>query len=210
MPVDLSVNQVKDESENVSHYVIVIVDISERKMAEDRLQKMAHFDHLTGLSNRAMFSVQFRKALLRAKRNQSNLALLFFDLDDFKPINDQYGHETGDHLLKEIANRLQTNLRQNDSVARFGGDEFVIVLEALENTIDAGNIAQKIINLVNEPVTIGELKLQVGCSIGISLYPSDSDQPEVLLRYSDIAMYAAKASGRNGYYFFDSKLQLTT
>lgn len=203
--VRLSINTVRDEHNQISHYVSIYTDISERIKAEEKLRKMAHYDFLTGLANRSLFNDLLKNAVQRARRHSSMFALMFIDLDRFKPINDLYGHETGDKLLQEIASRLKMTVRNEDTVARLGGDEFVILLEKINSVSDTSLIAYKIINIINQPICVEEHKLDVGCSIGISLFPQDAEDHLGLLHSADIAMYAAKASGRNSFFYFDSK-----
>nr|WP_246723011.1 diguanylate cyclase [Aliikangiella sp. G2MR2-5] len=202
----LTINEINDDNGVVTHYAFILTDISELKEMEEKLKKLAHYDLLTGLANRKLFNDRVKKALQRAKRNKSTLALLFLDLDGFKPVNDQYGHDMGDKLLTQVARRLKESVRENDSVARFGGDEFVILLEGLDYAQAAGNVARKLIENLNRPFFVDNICLKLGCSIGISLYPDDSDELEALIRFGDIAMYAAKSSGRNRYYYFNPKL----
>lgn len=201
----LNINSVRDNHYRISHYVASISDISERKAMEEQLKKLAHFDFLTGLANRGLYNERLKHSLSRAKRHKTQCALLFFDLDKFKPINDQYGHEIGDKVLQTIAQRVQKDIRTNDTIARLGGDEFVIILEDINQVQHVAQFAQKLIARVSNQIVIDNKTLEVGCSIGISLYPDDGDDGITLTRNADIAMYAAKGSGRNCYYFFNSK-----
>lgn len=203
--IRLSINAVRDDAQQISHYVAIFTDISERVEAEEKLRTMAHYDFLTGLANRSLFTDLLKNAVKRSKRHSSMFALMFIDLDRFKPVNDLYGHEVGDKLLQQIARRLQKILRSDDIVARLGGDEFVILLEDIKKASDASLVAQNIIDEINQPICIDEIKLDVGCSIGISLFPQDGADNIALLNSADIAMYAAKAAGRNSYFYFDSK-----
>lgn len=203
LPIRLSISAVRDSSLNVSHYVAIFTDISERKAAEEQLHRLANYDYLTGLANRHLMRDRLEQAMQRAKRNKNILALLFFDLDLFKPVNDQYGHEIGDKLLQAIANQLQKTIRGSDAIARLGGDEFLILLEDLHSTDDAAEVARKVIEIINEPRIIDSHEIRVGSSIGISLYPGDSEVVEGLIKCADSAMYAAKNSGRNCFYFFN-------
>lgn len=203
IPVLLSINAVRDKQYKISHYVINIKDIREQKIAEEQLKKLAHFDYLTGLANRSLYQDRLSQALIRAKRHSSRCALLFFDLDNFKPINDQYGHEIGDLALQVVASRLKQQVRDNDTIARLGGDEFVIIMEDLNTTEDASNLAQKIIASLSKPFQLKDHTLHLGCSVGISIYPDNADDTLTLTRNADIAMYAAKATGSNQYYFYN-------
>lgn len=203
IPVLLSINAVRDKQYKISHYVINIKDIRHQKAAEEQLKKLAHFDYLTGLANRSLYQDRLSQALIRAKRHSSRCALLFFDLDNFKPINDQYGHEIGDLALQVVATRLTQQVRDNDTIARLGGDEFVIIIEDLNTREDAANLAQKIIESLSKPFHLKDHILHLGCSVGISIYPDNADDHLSLTRNADIAMYAAKASGSNQYYFYN-------
>ncbi|GAA6136129.1 hypothetical protein NBRC116188_29190 [Oceaniserpentilla sp. 4NH20-0058] len=199
----LSINTVRDSSYRISHYVASMADISKRKNMEEQLKKLAHFDFLTGLANRSLYHDRLNHALSRAKRHHTQCALLFFDLDRFKPVNDQYGHEVGDLLLQEVAKRVRLQTRSSDTVARLGGDEFAIILEDIENMKHVELCATKLIQSISTPFEIKGQSLQIGCSIGISLYPSDGFDGTTLTRNADIAMYTAKGSGRNCYYFYN-------
>jgi diguanylate cyclase (GGDEF)-like protein/PAS domain S-box-containing protein len=202
----VKINIVKDKHNKISHFVISITDISERKAAEEQLKKLAHYDYLTGLANRSLYHDRLTQALIRAKRHNTLCALLFFDLDKFKPINDLYGHETGDSVLKIVASRLKKLVRDSDTVARLGGDEFIIIMEDLQHSQHAGDFSKKIIHALAQPYQVNEHILEISCSVGISLYPQDGEDTLTLTRNADIAMYAAKASGRNQYYFYNPSL----
>lgn len=197
LPVRLGINAVQDSDQGVSHYVAIFTDISERKVAEDQLKRLAHFDFLTGLPNRSRFDGALKEAIQRARRHKASFAVLFIDLDGFKPVNDTYGHETGDRLLQEITRRLQGRLRKSDIIARLGGDEFVALLDDLANREAPTRVAEKLIRDVNEDFHVDGKILRVGCSIGIAVYPNDGHDGMSLLGAADVAMYAAKAAGRN-------------
>jgi len=204
IPVHVRINTVRDHNYKITHYVASLTDISERKAAEEQLRKLAHYDYLTGLANRSLYHDRLNQALIRAKRHQNQLALLFFDLDKFKPINDEHGHEVGDLLLQVVAARITNQVRTNDTVARLGGDEFVIIMEELSDIQHAAELANKIIQALSQPCKVKDHTIKIGCSVGISIYPQDGQDPISLTRNADIAMYAAKGSGRNQYYFFNS------
>lgn len=167
------------------------------------LERMAHYDPLTGIPNRRMLADQLSQAIARAKRHGQSLALCYLDLDGFKPINDQYGHATGDLLLIEIARRLKQVLRAEDTLARLGGDEFVMILADLDDTHEIDAILVRILNTIHANLRLGDNDIQVSASIGVTLYPHDAADPDTLLRHADQAMYAAKESGRNRYQLFD-------
>jgi diguanylate cyclase (GGDEF)-like protein/PAS domain S-box-containing protein len=177
-------------------------NITQRKLAEDRLRHMAEFDPLTDLPNRATFGRRLRKALEHASRN-GPIALLFLDIDHFKQINDTFGHEAGDTLLKEFARRMRASVRQTDLVARLAGDEFTVVLEHVSNVADVKAVATKLVEALRQPVLIGGKLLMVTCSVGAAL-PSAGDDDEALLRRADTALYEAKRRGRNGYFCDDA------
>lgn len=177
--------------------VIVFVDITERKKAEDRIRHMAQYDPLTDLPNRALFSDRLRQALAAAARTNGKLALLYLDLDKFKPINDRYGHAVGDLVLKEAANRMLASVRKSDTVARIGGDEFVIMLPSTTSEEQAFLVAEKIRNTLNDPIFSGNLALSISSSIGIALYPDHGSSELEISNQADQAMYRAKKSGRN-------------
>jgi diguanylate cyclase (GGDEF)-like protein len=174
----------------------------ERNEAERRIQQLAHYDALTGLPNRVMFGQALEQALHRAQRHEQPLALLFVDVDRFKNINDALGHDAGDQLLREVAQRLRYCLRASDLVARFGGDEFIAVLEELPNTGYAGSVAAKLLQALAEPMRIQEQEFHVTASIGIAAFPQDARDAITLQKHADIAMFRAKAQGRNGYCFY--------
>jgi diguanylate cyclase (GGDEF)-like protein len=176
-----------------------VVDISDRKRAEEQIEFHAYHDVLTALPNRKLFTDRLRHALTRAKRTSKALAVMFIDIDHFKTINDTLGHTAGDELLLEMARRLRACVRDDDTVARIGGDEFTIILSELRHPEDAIGVAQKILEAVQVPLTIGSMPIVVTASVGISLYPADGADPEALLRNADSAMYRAKEAGRNTY-----------
>lgn len=176
-----------------------VVDISDRKRAEEQIEFHAYHDVLTHLPNRKLFTDRLRHGLTRAKRNSKPVAVMFIDLDHFKSINDTLGHTAGDELLLEMSRRLRECVRDDDTVARLGGDEFTIILSELRQAEDAVGVAQKILDAVQEPLTIAGQQILVSASIGIALYPVDGIDPETLLRNADSAMYRAKEEGRNTY-----------
>jgi diguanylate cyclase (GGDEF)-like protein/PAS domain S-box-containing protein len=178
-------------------------DITERKIAEAQIRQLAYFDPLTGLPNRRMLYDHLQLALAQAKRFGRSLALMFIDLDYFKKINDTLGHEAGDKLLKEVAKRLENCIRSGDTVARVGGDEFIVVLSEIAEPQDAAQVAQKIILTMTDPVRFDEHELNVTVSIGITVYPVHGDDDvQSLMKKADAAMYEAKSAGRNAYAFF--------
>ncbi|MCX7184981.1 MAG: EAL domain-containing protein [Nitrosospira sp.] len=201
---------IKNSQGEASYVVVVSHDITERKQTEQRIVEMATHDVLTGLPNRTLFRDRITQALAHDRRSQEQAAVLFIDLDHFKVINDSLGHDVGDSLLKEVALRLTTTVRNEDTVARQGGDEFIVLLPNIAGAFNAEAVAQKILDVLIEPFQISGKELHIGASIGIALFPSDGDDVEALLRNSDIAMYYAKESGRNSYHFFAPEMNKLT
>ncbi|WP_440905336.1 diguanylate cyclase domain-containing protein [Catenovulum sp. SX2] len=177
--------------------------IDEADKAKAQLQKMAHYDALTQLPNLRLFEEKGAALLAQAKRNNSQLAIIFADLDGFKSINDNYGHATGDKVLREVADRLSSELRESDLVARIGGDEFVILQANLHNQQEAENLASKIISIVSRPYQLAESQAKLGVSLGIAFYPNHGDNLSTLLVQADQAMYRVKHQGKNNYVFVD-------
>ncbi|HET7434404.1 MAG TPA: EAL domain-containing protein [Thermoanaerobaculia bacterium] len=188
-----------DANGNIAGVIGLIRDITERKAAEQQIEYQAYHDALTGLANRRLFQEHLTIALALAARRSRVVAVLFLDLDHFKLVNDSLGHSVGDALLRQIARRLKTTVREGDTVARVGGDEFTIVLQDLERRDDAALVAQKVLATVAEPIEVNGHRLYVTTSIGITIFPDDGEDAETLLRNADTAMYRAKAEGRNTY-----------
>jgi len=170
--------------------------------ANEQLRSMALYDSLTGVPNRLLLDDRLSHATRRAERNQQCVALLFVDLDRFKPVNDRFGHRIGDELLKAVAGRLTSSVRKEDTVARVGGDEFVLVLGELAKAQDAATVCSKVIHELSRPFHVEGHLLEISCSVGISVYPDDGRDQQSLLIKADVAMYHAKSGGRNGYRFF--------
>ena len=181
-----------------------------RRQAEERVHHLAHYDELTGLPNRSMFNQRLSHALIQARRNGKPLAILFIDLDRFKNINDTLGHEAGDHVLREVAQRLLGCLREGDTVGRFGGDEFVVLIEVLPEPVHVAAVAQKILAAVVNPFIVGAQEFNITASIGISTYPDDSEDMQGLLKNADISMYRAKEQGKNNYQFYSALMNIHT
>ncbi len=199
----LSINEVHDNEGNLTHYVALFSDISKRKAAEEHMHKLAHYDHLTGLPNRTLLTDRLQQAITAAKRGKTHMALMFIDLDKFKPINDKHGHHIGDILLKEVARRLLDCLRESDSAARIGGDEFVVLLPIIEAVSDAVAVAEKIRHALNQPFMIDGHQLNISSCIGVAVYPEHGDNENLLLKNSDTAMYSAKEAGRNNVMLYE-------
>ena len=201
-PEWLSVAAISETGGVVTEYVAVFSDITRRKMDEEQIRRQANFDALTGLPNRALLVDRLERAINSATRENWSVALLFIDLDRFKVVNDTLGHVIGDELLQKVAERLRDCVRQTDTVARFGGDEFVVVLEDIKQADDAAEISKKIIHSLDREFELAGRSVYIGASIGISLYPEDAEDADTMLRNADMAMYRAKDSGRNSYQFF--------
>ena len=174
-------------------------DITERRLVEEKIQQMAYHDSLTGLPNRKLFSDRLGITLAHAQRNQKKVGIAMLDLDKFKDVNDTLGHDVGDLLLKAAAERLSAALRKGDTVARFGGDEFVLILPDLKGIEDVLQVAQKIVESFRKPFLINTHQLSVTTSIGIAVYPQDGTDETILLKNADIAMYQVKQTGRDRY-----------
>lgn len=185
-----------------------IQDITERKRFTNKIQHQAIYDQLTGLPNRLLFSNRLTKAIQHCQRSASKLAVLFIDLDNFKPVNDNLGHPIGDELLTEVGKRIKQCIRASDTVARYSGDEFIVTLMDISDNKVAVNISQSIINAINLPFEIDQNTIFCGASIGISLYPNDGLDVETLVSNADKAMYEVKRSGRNGWQFFTKTMQV--
>ncbi|MFW1678201.1 diguanylate cyclase domain-containing protein [Pontibacter sp. JAM-7] len=205
LPVRLSMTAVYDNQHNMTHFVAIFTDISQRKAQERLLHAMALHDPLTGLANRSLFEDRLGHAIARAKRNNSQCAVLFIDLDKFKPINDQFGHHAGDELLLQVADRLRLEMRENDSIVRLGGDEFVVIVEAAEDKLSVRNVAEKILQRLDRPYELSCGPVHITCSMGIGMYPVDGTDTASLTRSADSAMYLAK-SVPGSYYRFYSPL----
>jgi diguanylate cyclase (GGDEF)-like protein/PAS domain S-box-containing protein len=189
----------------------IIVDISHLKQTEEYLAHLAHYDPLTQLPNRALLFDRLEQTLSYCRRNPGvGAAVLFVDLDQFKQVNDTLGHKYGDILLKIVAQRLKECVRETDTVARLGGDEFVVLLTEIKDDDTAIKISQKILDAMAKPFYFEDREWHISCSIGTSVYPEDGDQPEILLRNADIAMYNAKQHGKNNYQFYTMQMHLHT
>lgn len=211
--VEQSLSILKDENGEPIGIVCYSQDITERKRSEDELKKQknilryqAHHDTLTGLPNRVLFTDRLEQEIEKAKRYEKGFALMFIDLDKFKHINDSLGHGVGDSVLKEVARRLKGILRSEDTLARLSGDEFTVIMKELIQPEDASLLAEKILETLAKPMYIDDHMLYVSGSIGISLYPQDATDAQLLLKYADTAMYKAKKEGRNTFQFYSSEM----
>ena len=205
-PKHLVINAVKNEDQKPTHYVGVFSDITEFKATENKLQQLAYFDPLTGLANRILFNERLSYSILLDRRKQTNTALLFIDLDRFKTVNDTLGHHIGDELLQQVAQRILGCVRETDTVARMGGDEFTVILCCVENETQLDLIAQKIIKVLHEAFNLLEHEVFIGASIGIASFPDDGIDKETLLKNADAAMYRAKEMGRGCVEYYREEL----
>ncbi len=187
--------------------VVIYDDVTERKQAEEQAHYLAHYDALTDLPNRILITDRIRQALTKARRDRAHMALMFVDLDNFKPVNDELGHDIGDLLLKEVARRLHDSMRESDTAARIGGDEFIVLLPDVETEHDAVIVAEKICHALCQPFEIGCHRLNISCSIGVAVYPEHGSDAEQLIKHADIAMYCAKKNGRNNVKIFRAEMQ---
>ncbi len=202
----LTISAVRNDKGETVNYVAVFSDITSRKLAEERLNYLANHDALTGLPNRVLFLERLDLGLARAHRTQKMVAVMFFDLDRFKIINDTLGHSVGDQLLQEVATRVRGCLREDDTVARLGGDEFTVILEGINEDKYVAMVAQKIIDILAKPFKLVGQEVFVTASVGISVYPNDGEDPHSLVRHADVAMYRAKEMGKNNYQFFKTEM----
>lgn len=205
-PKWLSINACRNEKGKLTHYVAVFSDITDKKADEEKLEQLAHFDHLTGLPNRILFQDRLHTALARSRREKAHLAVLFVDLDRFKQINDTLGHRVGDLLLKEVSKRLLFSIREIDTVARLSGDEFTVILTDISSIEAVEQIASRIVKSLGAPYFFEGHELFVSASVGIAIYPTDGENSVDLLRHADVAMYHAKEKGRNNYQFFNAEM----
>jgi diguanylate cyclase (GGDEF)-like protein/PAS domain S-box-containing protein len=203
----LTVNTIFNEDGSVHRRVVLFYDITEKKKTEELIWQQANFDALTSLPNRRMFHDRLAQDMKKAHRDGHGLALLFLDLDRFKEVNDTLGHSMGDQLLKEAAKRLLSCVRDTDTVARLGGDEFTVILVGIQDTASVERIAEDILECMSEPFQLGDELAYVTTSIGITLFPSDSDNIDTLIKNADQAMYVAKQLGRNRYSYFTHSMQ---
>jgi diguanylate cyclase (GGDEF)-like protein/PAS domain S-box-containing protein len=204
--VEIQVSVVFTEEGIADYGISVIQDISERKQAATLIESMAYTDQLTGLANRALLADRLHQAMTLSRRRGRVLAVVFLDLDGFKAVNDQYGHATGDLLLRSLANRMKDGLREGDTLARLGGDEFVAVFLDLLDSAASTPLLERLLSVSSQVLAVGSLNLQVSASLGVTFYPQaeevDADQ---LLRQADQAMYQAKLSGKNRFHVFDAE-----
>ncbi|CAG7646346.1 EAL domain-containing protein [Paenibacillus allorhizosphaerae] len=206
--VETTINPINAQNAgHVQRLVLITRDITERKKSDQAIYHLAYHDTLTDLPNRRLFVDQLRKETTKAKRNEARMAVLFLDLDRFKNINDSLGHEMGDLILIETAKRLRQCVRPDDIVARFAGDEFIILLTDLASASEAEAISEQIQLSMQAPYQLGTQSQHISCSLGIAMYPSDGRNPDELLKRADMALYAVKERGRKGYSFFHHEME---
>lgn len=208
-PIWQSVSVVRDARGQVTHYVTAFSDVTAIHEAAERLDHLAHHDPLTGLPNRLLFDARFAHALDQARRTEGRCLLMFLDLDSFKVVNDTLGHAAGDEMLRVVAARLRSALRQSDTLARLGGDEFVILASSVNDDV-APQLAQKILDLLRDPIRLSGEEVTVSGSLGVAIFPDHGDDSSALMRAADIAMYVAKAEGRNRYHFYSEEMLVPT
>ncbi|MGV3591955.1 MAG: putative bifunctional diguanylate cyclase/phosphodiesterase [Gammaproteobacteria bacterium] len=206
-PEWLELNAVRDAQGEIVRYVAQAADVSTKKTNEHHIWRLANYDKLTGLPNRSMFAERLEHEVRRAHRTGRKLALLFLDLDGFKEVNDNLGHDVGDLLLQHVANRLAGCVRESDTIARLGGDEFIVILNEISDVAVVGSVAQKVVTTLASAFTLRGQPVHVSASAGITLYPDDGETFDVLLKNADQAMYAAKREGRNRYCYFTPAMQ---
>lgn len=211
-PEWLTVTGVKNYTGILTHYVAIFSDITDRKNAEQEIYNLAFYDPLTALANRRLLLDRLKQEIITSKRHQSYGSIIFFDLDKFKMLNDSFGHQAGDELLIQAAQRIKSVIREGDTACRLGGDEFVVLISSYENDLRqaADNtmiVAEKIRHTINQPFILESGEHIISASIGITMYPELSDQADVILQQADTAMYQSKSSGRNSIHFFQPSMQ---
>jgi diguanylate cyclase (GGDEF)-like protein/PAS domain S-box-containing protein len=199
----LTISAIRDTSGTVQQYVALFSDITTLKHHQQQLEHVAHYDALTNLPNRVLLSDRLQQAMLQCERRNLSLAVVYLDLDGFKHVNDKYGHNVGDELLGVISQRMKSALRDGDTLARLGGDEFIAVLVDLVSPKDCEPVLARILHAASEPVHLSEARLQISASIGVTIFPQDGSDVDVLMRHADQAMYQAKQTGKNRYHLFD-------
>jgi len=201
----LTISALKDNDGYTMHYVALFSDITQSKHQQEKLNLMAHYDVLTKLPNRALFIDRFHQAIAHSKRSQNHLAICFLDLDNFKPVNDNYGHDVGDQLLIQVAERIESCIREEDTVSRQGGDEFTLLLNDIESQQQCEQTLERLLHALSLPYLIDDTTHEISASMGVTLYPKDDGDIDTLLRHADQSMYQAKQAGRNRYHLFNTE-----
>ena len=202
-PEQLTISAVRDAAGTTKSYVALFSDITQMKDQQQRLEHLAHYDALTGLPNRVLLSDRLQQAMLQTGRRGRLVGVAYLDLDGFKRVNDEHGHEVGDELLIVVGRRMKAVLRKGETLARIGGDEFVAIMVDLESASDCGPVLARLLRAASDPVVIDETTVQVSASIGVAIYPDDDVDADQLLRHADQAMYVAKQQGKNRHHVFD-------
>jgi len=206
--IETSISVITDSEGNIDHFLAVFSDISLRKTHEEDLKKIAYFDELTGTPNRTLLADRLEQGIAQSVRRKKTMALCFLDLDGFKQVNDQFGHDTGDKILIESTQRIYMCLRKVDTLSRIGGDEFIILLLDLNAEDEFIISVERILDALQQPFLIDDNSIRISASIGVTLFPQNDNDSDMLLRHADQAMYTAKQKGKNQYHLFDSELNL--
>ncbi len=202
-PEMMTISAVKSDTDLVQHYISVSTDITDIKTYQGQLEHIAHFDSLTNLPNRVLLADRLRQAMMQCQRRNLSLSVAFLDLDGFKEVNDLHGHNLGDELLVAVSQRMKDALREGDTLARIGGDEFIAVMIDLEKPEDSEPVLERLLKSAAYPITVNDIEMQVSASIGVAFYPQNGVTADQLMRRSDQAMYGAKQAGKNRYHHFD-------
>lgn len=205
-PEWLTIHAIKNQKGKVVNYLGLFTDLTNKNLTQDIIHHLAYYDPLTNLPNRLLFHERLKQTLINAKRQKSQFALLFMDLDGFKKVNDSLGHDAGDLLLQEVALRLKKDLRESDTISRLGGDEFTIILDGFNHTNHLSTVLKKILKELSGEFKLNEREVYISVSIGISIYPNDGHDMVELIKNADTAMYAAKEKGKNRYEFYDAAM----
>jgi len=204
-PELLTISPIVDNNKKITHYLGLFRDITSTKEQQTQLELMAHYDVLTQLPNRLLLTDRFTRSIAHCKRTNTQLAVCFLDLDDFKPVNDNHGHEIGDQLLIKVAERIKNTIRDDDTVSRHGGDEFILLLGDITSFTQCTQTLDRLIQSLSQPYLVDKLSITISASIGVSLYPADNSDLDTLMRHADQAMYQAKLAGRNQYTLFNTE-----
>ncbi|MEN3111954.1 PAS domain S-box protein [Uliginosibacterium paludis] len=206
VPLWINISSMRDDAGRLDRYIATLYDITEQKVSQERINYLAHYDVLTDIPNRTLFADRLRHAVQNAARGPHRLALIFIDIDNFKQVNDTLGHTAGDALLCIVAERIKASTRQSDTVGRLGGDEFLVLIENVEQQLGFMQVAQKILEALSTPMNVGFGDFCISASMGIACYPEDGQDAGSLLKNADLAMYRAKASGKNQIHFYDAEM----
>ena len=199
----LTISAIRDTNGYIHNYIGLFSDITQSMLEQQKMELLAHYDVLTKLPNRTLFDDRFQQAIAHSRRDNTLLAICFLDLDGFKPINDRYGHEAGDQILFDVAERIKLSVRAEDTVSRLGGDEFALLLGELESLDHCKQVMKRLHHNITQPYLVDGHMVTIGVSSGITFYPMDDVSPSILLRHADQAMYQAKLAGKNRYHLFD-------